>query len=83
MAPIMDTAEQDRPLATWHSGELTIQRSIGVADRLADAMMIYEDCRRTVVYANGHPNVEGVKDGSLALSWRHAAFPARAGARQR
>jgi uncharacterized protein len=32
----MDTAEQDRPLPTWHSGELTIQRSVGVADRMAD-----------------------------------------------
>lgn len=32
----MDVAAQDRPLPTWHPGELTLQRSVGVADRMAD-----------------------------------------------
>jgi ferredoxin-NADP reductase/predicted pyridoxine 5'-phosphate oxidase superfamily flavin-nucleotide-binding protein len=32
----MDRAELDRPLAIWHPGELAIQRSVGVAERMAD-----------------------------------------------
>ena len=32
----MDTVEQDRPLPPWHPGEIAIQRSVGVADRMAE-----------------------------------------------
>jgi predicted pyridoxine 5'-phosphate oxidase superfamily flavin-nucleotide-binding protein len=33
---ILDTVEPDRPLPPWHPGEIAIQRSVGVADRMAD-----------------------------------------------
>jgi ferredoxin-NADP reductase/predicted pyridoxine 5'-phosphate oxidase superfamily flavin-nucleotide-binding protein len=32
----MNSAEQDGPLPTWHPGELSMQRSVGVAGRMAD-----------------------------------------------
>src|SRR5258708_6823030 len=32
----MTTNEQRDPLPTWHAGEIAMQRSVGVADRMAD-----------------------------------------------